>query len=142
MNAQDFLSLAGKLVASPDASEAACRTAVSRAYYACFHSAKDYLLELGFRMGRDHIESQRVLMSAGVEKSLRAGQLLGNLQSVRIRADYDLAQDIGHKTAKRCVEVAHELLTILAESRQEPLRSTIQAGIETYLRKIAPPSRS
>ena len=90
MNAQEFLSLAGKLVASPSASEAACRTAVSRAYYACFHSAKDYLLELGFRVGRDHIEPQRMLMSAGVETSLRAGQLLGNLQSERIRADYDL----------------------------------------------------
>jgi len=107
MNAQEFLSLAGKLVASPGALEAACRTAVSRAYYACFHFAKDYLLELDFRVGRDHSESQRFLMSAGVETSLRVGQLLGNLQSARIRADYDLAQDI----AMRPRGAASKLLT-------------------------------
>lgn len=144
MNAQEFLSLAGKLVASPSASEAACRTAVSRAYYACFHSAKDYLIELGFRMGRNHGLPQRMLMSAGVEASLRAGQLLGNLQSERIWADYDLASSrvIDNEIARHCVEVAHEFLTLLTECRQEPLQNTIRTGIETYQRKIAPPSDS
>ena len=77
MNAQEFLSLAGKLVASPSASEAACRTAVSRAYYACFHSAKDYLIELGFRMGRNHGLPQRMLMSAGVEASVEPDNFWG-----------------------------------------------------------------
>ena len=82
-------------------------------------------------------------MSSGVEVSLRAGQLLGNLQSKRIWADYDLAlsRDVGHETARRCVEVAHELLTLLAECRQESSCSIIREGIETYQRKLAPPGR-
>lgn len=143
MNAEEFLSLAGKLSASPSASEAACRTAISRAYYACFHNAKDFLVELGFRLTRDHAVPQRMLMSSDVEASMRVGRRLATLQSERIHADYELdaSRTIDTATARISVERAHEILTLLAECQKEPARSTIKSDIETYLRKIAPPSR-
>jgi len=46
MNGRDFLSLAVQL--SADSTEASWRTAVSRAYYAVFHVARDLLAGLGF----------------------------------------------------------------------------------------------
>jgi hypothetical protein len=55
MTGDDFLALAGKLLAnSPNPSEAVCRTAISRAYYGAFHLGRAFLKELGVKFGRDH----------------------------------------------------------------------------------------
>ena len=139
MNALEFLSLAGKLVAAPTPSEAACSTAVSRSYYACFHLAKEYLVELGFRLNRDHAVPQRLLMSAGVSAALRTGQNLSYLQSERVRADYELdsRRAVDQAIARHCVEVAHDLLTLLSECRLEQVRDAIKAGIEDYQRRMS-----
>ncbi len=139
MNAQEFLSLAGRLVATSPATEAACRTAISRAYYASFHLARENLIDLGFRVNWDHAVPQRLLMSAGVSLALRAGQNLGYLQSERVRADYELEsrRAVDQAIARHCVEVAHDFVTLLSECRLEPVRTNIKAGIEDYLRRIA-----
>src|SRR4051812_2866511 len=50
MNGRDFLSSARRLAAGPD--EADWRSAVSRAYYAAFHAARDLLADLRFRTPR------------------------------------------------------------------------------------------
>jgi hypothetical protein len=47
MDPHDFLLLAARLSNSSD--QADLRTAVSRAYYAAFHVARDFLTALGFR---------------------------------------------------------------------------------------------
>src|SRR5260370_30403184 len=50
MNGRDFLILADSLLIS--GSEAARRSAVSRAYYAAFHVARELLSDLGFTVPR------------------------------------------------------------------------------------------
>jgi uncharacterized protein (UPF0332 family) len=50
MNWRDFLSLAARLGA--DTTEADWRTAVSRAYYAAFHAARQLLTGLNFTVPR------------------------------------------------------------------------------------------
>jgi uncharacterized protein (UPF0332 family) len=47
MTGLDFIALAGKLAASPNADGATVRTAVSRAYYGAFHLTKAFLRDLG-----------------------------------------------------------------------------------------------
>lgn len=61
MKPQDFLNLSNQMAAG--ATEAEWRTAISRAYYATFHAARDLLRELGFTVPR--IAIQRGQFSAG-----------------------------------------------------------------------------
>ncbi len=46
MDGRDFLPLANALAAGP--TEAEWRTAISRAYYAAFHVARQLVMDLGF----------------------------------------------------------------------------------------------
>lgn len=48
MTGNEFIELAGKLVAASGADESSLRTAIGRAYYGAFHLATSFLNELGF----------------------------------------------------------------------------------------------
>jgi hypothetical protein len=135
---EDFIHLAGKLVASQQPGEAACRTAISRAYYGAFHLVKQYLGSLDLKVTRNHGELQRWLLESGHERARAVGGLLVDLHHSRIRADYDLTKtDVNESGfARECVEVASDLRAILHELDNSAVRAQVKAGIEAYWQRI------
>jgi uncharacterized protein (UPF0332 family) len=89
MDAADFYRLAARLVEEKE--PASCRTAVSRAYYALFHVARDLLDENKFRIDRSdsaHEQVFRHLHNSGDPEVAEIGQYLNDLRSRRNKADY------------------------------------------------------
>ena len=73
-------------------SEALCRTIVSRAYYAAYHLARAYTVELGFPETDKHRFLSDALSASGEPSVKQAGDLLRVLLRARGRADYELAK--------------------------------------------------
>ena len=91
MKPVDFLDLAEHLLSH--GTEAALRTAVSRAYYGAFHRAVLLIREMGVALPIGPESHQKVrfcLMEAGDASSLYAGDMLQSLRQDRNVADYDL----------------------------------------------------
>ena len=87
----DFLELAARLMA--DGTEAAYRTAVSRAYYGAFHAAVMLIKEMGVSLPigpESHQKVRYCLMESGEAAGVQAGDSLQILRQDRNRADYDL----------------------------------------------------
>ena len=132
MNGDDFINLAGKLATSRD--EASLRSAVSRAYYGAFHLVLAFLEDIERTVPRNanaHVQVARKLQSAGQSDAYRAGSLLRDLHTERIKADYRLDnRRIGTSAfAKLCVETASEIQAALKSCRAEPARSEIKARL-------------
>ena len=90
MNGRDFLPLANQLARG--ATESEWRSAVSRAYYACFHVARRLLSDLGFtvpRADRAHQYLVYRLSNSGEALVEQEGRDLETLRRSRNRADYD-----------------------------------------------------
>jgi uncharacterized protein (UPF0332 family) len=91
VNPRLFLSQAQRLAAA--AAEEDWRTAASRAYYAAFHIASNFLTSLGFvvpNAERAHAYLWLRLQNCGAPTVQRAGIVLNDLRRQRTRADYDL----------------------------------------------------
>jgi glycerol-3-phosphate O-acyltransferase len=105
----DFLDLAEELAARPD-DEAAARTAVSRAYYAAFHTGRDYLDRAEIPLDRvrnAHVQVQRELR----KQSAQMGQDLELLHFWRKNADYDTQQFSNvNEQARSAVTLARETI--------------------------------
>ncbi|MEO8498262.1 MAG: HEPN domain-containing protein [Planctomycetota bacterium] len=142
MNADDFLSLAGKLAASTNAGEATYRSAVSRAYYGAFHLANSLLTELGHsapRTANVHVFVQHHLNGSGEPSARLAASLLSDLHAARNRADYQL-QNVSAGTqavARLSVETAHEIRTALVTCIESPAREQVLTGLAAYAQRIA-----
>ena len=85
-----FLTLADDLAARPN-DEAAARTAISRGYYATFHTGRDYLVRAGIPLDRSR-NAHRQVQDAPRTKNAEIGQDLELLHFWRKRADYDYLQ--------------------------------------------------
>jgi uncharacterized protein (UPF0332 family) len=95
MNARDFLTLAQALAGQ--STEAAWRTAVSRAYYAAFHVARDLLEGLGFTVPHAdpaHGYLWLRLANSGNPQTVQAGNDLNAIRRERNIADYDLRRSL------------------------------------------------
>lgn len=93
-NWQEYLSLADELAKRPD--EASKRSAVSRAYYAIFHSARVWLENKGTRVPRDGTghqfvweEFERIGSAARSRNHTHVGQTGDRLRRERALADYE-----------------------------------------------------
>ena len=84
----DFLVVAQSLMQRAS-DEAYARSAVNRAYYAAFHTAQDYCLEMGIMISKSntHTETRRSLENLG--QSAVAARLR-ILHDWRKNADYDV----------------------------------------------------
>jgi uncharacterized protein (UPF0332 family) len=145
MDGHDFIKLAGKLAAKPNADEATYRTSVSRAYYGAFHLAKALLEDLGFTPPTNvnvHGFVRHYLHGSGNADACRAASHLGDLQAARNKADYQLSNpDVGsHAYAVIVVEKAHDIKSALATCSQDKVRATVKEAIAEYANKIAPES--
>lgn len=120
---EEFLRLAEQYVQGQ--TEADWRSAVSRAYYAAFHMAREFMSDLGFTTPRAdpaHAFLWRRLGNCGQVPLALAGSRLNQLRGERNRADYDLNVDFAWKDAQAAVKSAALIITALrtlsAEDRQ------------------------
>jgi uncharacterized protein (UPF0332 family) len=137
MDARDFLTLAENLVSGP--LEAEWRSAVSRAYYAAFHVARELLHHCNFRVPRDekaHVYLTRRLGNAGHPDTDAAGRKLDTLRTERNRADYHFLVFFDHAAAHTQVLAAGEIIQALDAAAQEPLKTQITDAIKNYERNV------
>ena len=114
----EYLSLAQELSARSE--EACLRSAVSRAYYAAFHTARDYILR---RHPAEHLPGGpddhgkvwRVLETSG-RLGARMGRLGKDLRRWRNQADYDMEVAGLPRLTARAVADAAELVRWLGQS--------------------------
>jgi len=135
MDPREFQVLASELVGRNRAAD--IRSAISRAYYAVFNVGAEILAELGFRVSKGanaHGEVRHRLSNSGDLDVVKVGSQLGDLQSRRIQADYQLKQkDIeNQKLAQAFVELAGKMIQTLDQCRSEPRRLQIINAIQEW----------
>jgi uncharacterized protein (UPF0332 family) len=137
MNGRDFLNLANALAGG--STEAEWRSAVSRAYYAAFHVARDLLLACGFlapRGDQAHGYLWLRLSNASDPDVENAGRDLQTLRRDRNRADYDLARPLDQGTAVAQVQAAQDIVRVLEGAGKEPIRTRIIDAMKVYERDV------
>lgn len=103
MDARGFLPLAevlvkdvsGRTLLTPGLDAAASRTAISRAYYAAFHVAHEFLDRIKVVVGQSpqtHVTVQHALNNSVDATLAAASSQLRTLYTERLAADYDLAR--------------------------------------------------
>src|SRR5436305_11388317 len=106
MNWREFLALGNRLATGT--TEADWRTAVSRAYYAAFHVARQLLADLNFTVPRADRAHQYLvfrLSNCGASAVEPAGRDLETLRRLRNRADYDGAPAVTQPQAAAAVRL-------------------------------------
>lgn len=139
MRGQDFIDLAIEL--AQGGSEAAHRTAASRAYYGAFHVAVQLLADTGVVLP-DSAEAHRKLQfclgecreSAGEQ----AGERLELLRRRRNAADYNLHEPAFQQKApaEKAIILAERIVAILTTLRAEPVWSRFRAAVRAYAAQI------
>ncbi|HVA45310.1 MAG TPA: HEPN domain-containing protein [Pirellulales bacterium] len=143
MIGERFLDLARKMLVMHRTDPAGLRSVVSRAYYGAFHSARTFLEDMGCRVARTENAHQFVqirLLNSGEERATKLGTLLTHLHERRKDADYEIDSP-QYETEDFAVEAitrADRAMALLADCREELVRSKIKAGIASYERKINP----
>jgi uncharacterized protein (UPF0332 family) len=137
MNSHDFLTVAQSLLS--DRSEAAWRSAVSRAYYAAFHRAREVLENLGFAVSRGeraHAYLWLRLSNCGNPRIQTTGAALRSLRQDRNRADYELQSPLTQANAERSVRAAEQIVLLLASAVTGLDRALITEAIKVYERDV------
>lgn len=137
MNGRDFLTLARQLAAG--STEASWRSAISRAYYAAFHVARNLLEDLGFAVpngDQAHAYIYRRLQNCANAQVASAGMALDRLRSERNRADYDLHWRITQTSASSQIVAAERIILSLDAAVNEPTRTQVTDGIKIYERNV------
>lgn len=137
MDFRDYLNLAVALVNG--SSEAEWRSAVSRAYYAAFHVAREFLASLNFTVPhaeRAHGYLWLRLANAGHADVCDAGNRLNALRRERNRADYDAHISVSQSSARTHVQRAEEIIQALDAAAIEPIRTQIIDAMKIYERDV------
>jgi uncharacterized protein (UPF0332 family) len=137
MNGRDFLPLATQLARGT--TEAEWRSAVSRAYYACFHVARRLLSDLRFTVPRADRAHQYLvfrLSNSGEAPVEQAGRDLETLRRLRNRADYDETPILPQSQAAAGVRLAEHVIQGLDAARVEPVRTQITDTMKVYERDV------
>src|SRR5207249_3553965 len=125
MNPRDILDVADALITG--LTEAEWRAAVSRAYYAAFHTARRLLQQCGFLVphaDQAHAYLWLRLANSGHADVRAAGLDLNELRKIRNWADYDLERPLSHTLAATEVQAATDILELLEATTAEPLIRT------------------
>jgi uncharacterized protein (UPF0332 family) len=136
MNGRDFLSVAKLLLGA--GTEAAWRSAISRAYYAGFHVARELLEDLGFAVpngDRAHAYLWLRLSNCQDPQVQKRGRQLIDLRRKRNRADYDLGIPISPTTAAGSVRDVEQIIQAL-DAIVEPTRTQITNAMKIYERDV------
>lgn len=135
----DFLELAARLMA--DGTEAAYRTAVSRAYYGAFHAAVMLIKEMGVSLPigpESHQKVRYCLMESGEAAGVQAGDSLQILRQDRNRADYDLDASVAFSAHSALLRInrARAVIGLLQQCRAEPARSRFRVKLRDYAANV------
>jgi len=137
MDARDFLALAQQLALAT--TEAAWRSAVSRAYYAAFHIARELMEDLGFTVphaDRAHSHLWLRLSNCGDAHTERAARRLNDLRRERNGADYDLKRAMPKAAAQSQLPFAAQIIQVFDAARMEPTRTAITDAMKIYERDV------
>ena len=137
MNGRDFLDTARHLAGC--GGEADGRSAVSRAYYAAFHVARQLLADLNFTVPRADRAHQYLvfrLSNCGESVVEQAGRDLETLRRLRNRADYDDAPAVTRPQAAAAVRLAEGIIQVLDAARPEPTRTRVRDAMIVYERDV------
>lgn len=137
MDGRDFYTLAQQLALRT--TEAAWRSAVSRAYYAAFHVARQLMEDLGFtvpRVDRAHGHLWLRLSNCGDSQVQHAGANLNDLRRDRNWADYDLARPMRQAVVRRSLLVVPQIIRVLDAAALEPTRTRITDAMKIYERNV------
>jgi hypothetical protein len=134
MHPSAFIAIAESTASS---GPAGARSAVSRAYYGAFHIALNALKSIGVVMhgnGTSHVKTVQCLQQLPNENAKKAGQLLGDLHSYRLKADYRLEKPFQEKEQEAAYAIfqAKEVERLLAEM----LRSASPKDLKSSIVKI------
>jgi uncharacterized protein (UPF0332 family) len=113
------------------------RSAVSRGYYAAFHSARDFMRGLGFRVPaaeQAHAYLWLRLSNSGHSPLIAAGRDLGALRTQRNLADYELTGNLIRSVALTQVQAAREIMETLDDCLVEPIRTQVRDAMRDYER--------
>ena len=110
----NYLELAEKLIEDTDNNliEAKARTAVSRAYYACYHKALKYLQDrdrFTFTYGQPYKSEHQQVISALRFHDVDLAERLATLFRNRIDADYKIYKKINTKKAEEIILQSKEV---------------------------------
>jgi uncharacterized protein (UPF0332 family) len=136
MTGHDFLPLATKLAAG--AAEPDWRTAVSRAYYAAFHVARQLLSDLRFRVphaDRAHSYLSFRLSNCGDLQVQQAATELNDLRRRRNEADYDLHRPLLQRIAVAQLAPARRIIHVL-DNLSAATRTQITDAMKIYERDV------
>ncbi len=134
---EEFLVLAETWIIA--GTEAEWRSAVSRAYYAVFHTGRHLLRSLGFQVPRGdraHAYLWLRLSNCGEPDVQLAGSDLRTLRQDRNRADYDVEQTVTQADALLQVQAARQLVDVLRQATTEPTRTQIIDAMKIYERDV------
>jgi uncharacterized protein (UPF0332 family) len=137
MDFRELLTLAATLAAG--SSEAEWRSAVSRAYYAAFHVARELFLSMNFRVpqaDRAHSYLWLRLANAGAPDVQLAGNRLNSLRGQRNRADYASRPPLAQATAANEVKNAEDIIQALDAAAVEPVRTQVTDAMKVYERDV------
>jgi uncharacterized protein (UPF0332 family) len=121
MNPRDFLDVADALIEG--SSEAEWRSAVSRAYYAAFHIARQLLRQCGFQVpeaDQAHAYLWLRLSNCGHPDVQNAGHELKELRTARNWADYDLDRPLDQPAGFSPILAATNVIQLLEAVAAEP----------------------
>ena len=120
MDAKQFLIIARYLSQHRGASEASYRSAISRAYYACYISMRDHVYDkfkgnplLDKCKDRGNIGHTTLwkFFLGGSKHAKQLGYLGGSLHGNRIKADYDMTQTVEQGDAETAVKTADKFFS-------------------------------
>jgi hypothetical protein len=137
MSGNDFLTLAVRL--SAGSTEAEWRTAVSRAYYAAFHVARDLFTGMGFAVPQTdqaHHYLYVRLNNCGHAQLQQAAADLHTLRTLRNRADYELKRPHDPQATGNGLQLARAIIQTLALATVEPTRTQVRDAIVNYERTV------
>jgi hypothetical protein len=132
-----YLVLAEKLLLG--VSEEDWRTAVSRGYYAAFHSASEFMSGLGFSVPPSELAHKYLsfrLSNSGHPPLDAAGTDLDVLRADRNFADYVFQRDLSQADARIQVQAAREIMEVIDDCAVEPIRTQVRDAIRDYERNV------
>lgn len=142
MDGKEFLNVAIRLSASRH--EGDLRSAVSRAYYGAFHTARELVESCGVRLpkaAQAHERLQWCLGQCDEEAALLVHDKLNSLRTDRNLADYDLnaSKFRDAQNVRIQLRIAQAIVDGVGHCRLEPTFSRIRETIRPYAKTIGLP---
>jgi len=139
MEPEEFLILAEEL--SKKNKEAAYRSAISRAYYAAFHKAKNILISMQIPMRRDkeiHHQIYDYLLYCGNDDVSDAASQLDALRTGRNDADYELDNTdiIDPLKVIKLLMDAENIINVVNMNKSDASVKAMKAAIQDYIAKV------